>query len=318
MPIDYNNFLTSLLNYNKIKLVKEERAGWLKRESSKRFEIPYKNLEKYKASFIDFSGDKVVIGKNEELTNKQLIDVETNLRKFMPWRKGPFNIFGIDIDAEWQSNRKWNRLKNYLPDLKGKVVADIGSNNGYYMFKMAELKPELVIGFDPTIQYYYTFKSLNAMAGCENLQFELLGVEHIHFFEDTFDVIFLMGILYHHPSPIDLLKNVKKALKKDGVLILETQGIPGEGAYALFPEKRYAKVPGTYFVPTVECLQNFMKRSGFRDFEIFCSHDMNSIEQRKTDWMVYESYEDFLDPLDSTKTIEGYLAPIRIYLKANN
>ena len=34
-------------------------------------------------------------------------------------------------------------------------------------------------------------------------------------------------------------------------------------------------------------------------------------EQRKTELMITESLEDFLDPTDPTKTIEGYQAPTR-------
>jgi tRNA (mo5U34)-methyltransferase len=34
-------------------------------------------------------------------------------------------------------------------------------------------------------------------------------------------------------------------------------------------------------------------------------------EQRATDWMTFESLEDFLDPEDHSKTIEGHPAPLR-------
>jgi len=312
----YSSFLSSLKYIEEIKTLQNERNKWLERDSSKRFQIPYSVLSKYKAKYLDFSKDRIVIGAPDEISPNDKKIVKNALKEFMPWRKGPFSVFGIDIDAEWQSDRKWNRIKSYLPDFKDKVIADIGCNNGYYMFKMAELNPELVIGFDPTVHYYYTFKSLNKIAGCDNLQFELLGVEHLHLFPDTFDVIFLMGILYHHQSPIELLKKVMIALKKGGALILETQGIPGKESVALFPEKRYAKVPGTYFVPTVNCLENFVKRAGFKEILTFDFHKMNNIEQRKTDWMTFQSYDDFIDNKDNNKTIEGYPAPIRIYLKA--
>jgi tRNA (mo5U34)-methyltransferase len=83
---------------------------------------------------------------------------------------------------------------------------------------------------------------------------------------------------------------------------------------ALFPEKTYAKVPGTYFVPTGTCLRNWMQRAGFADVKIFCSHPMSSAEQRRTGWMVFESYSDFLDPGDPSLTVEGYPSPYRVFL----
>jgi tRNA (mo5U34)-methyltransferase len=39
-------------------------------------------------------------------------------------------------------------------------------------------------------------------------------------------------------------------------------------------------------------------------------------EQRKTEWIDTQSLEDFLDPNDPEKTIEGYPAPKRVYIKA--
>ena len=107
------------------------------------------------------------------------------------------------------------------------------------------------------------------------------------------------------------------AMSPGGTLIVESQGIPGEEAMALFPEKTYAKVPGTYFVPTANCIKNWMSRAGFENVEIFFSHPMSSEEQRRTDWMTFESYEDFIDPQNPQLTIEDYPAPIRVFLRGN-
>ena len=85
---------------------------------------------------------------------------------------------------------------------------------------------------------------------------------------------------------------------------------------ALFPERTYAKVPGTWFVPTASCLHNWLARAGFTNIKCFCSHPMSSVEQRKTEWMVFESYQDFIDKQNPELTIEGYPAPWRVFLKA--
>ena len=280
-----------------------------------RFREPYEAIRHLRAGHLDLSGDAVTIGTADELGQADQEKVEKTLRAFMPWRKGPWSVFGIDIDAEWRSFRKWDRLLPELPDLTGKIIADIGSNNGYYMFRMAAQQPKLVLGFEPYLQHYFAFQTLNQLAGLENLHTELLGVEHLGLFENSFDVIFLMGILYHRISPIESLREIHKAMRPGGTLIVESQAIPGEESTALFPEKTYAKVPGTWFVPTGPCLANWLKRAGFQDVKIFCSHPMNSDEQRKTDWMTFESYSDFIDPADPGKTIEGYPAPLRVFVK---
>ncbi len=290
--------------------VNQNKKGFL------RYRKPFEDLRQFPARTVNCDTDWVTIGSDEERTKTELHEVKSHLQSFIPWRKGPFSIFGIDVDSEWQSHRKWQRLVDFLPDMEGKFVADIGCSNGYYMFRMIPHKPAIVIGFEPSIQHYYCFKALNSMAGIEKLHIDLLGVEQLPLFSECFDVLFLMGIIYHRSSPIECLRDIFSSLRPGGTLILESQAIPGEEELALFPAKTYAKVPGTYFVPTGSCLVNWLNRAGFSDINLFCQHPMSSIEQRRTDWMTFESYADFIDPSDKSKTTEGYPAPDRVFIRA--
>ncbi len=290
--------------------VNQDKKGFL------RYRRPALELARYNAVHVDCSKDTVIIGRADEVDDHDRLRIEEQLRAFMPWRKGPFSVFGIDIDAEWRSERKWQRLLPTLPDLAGKVVADIGCNNGYYMFRMSAARPRLVLGFEPSVQHYYCFQALNGMARNPFLHVDLLGVEHLPLFRECFDVIFLMGVIYHRPSPIDTLRDILTALKPGGSLILESQAIPGDQPVALFPDETYAKVPGTYFVPTGACLSNWLKKAGYVGIDLFCSHPMSSSEQRQTPWMTFESFADYIDGDDPTQTVEGYPAPWRIFARA--
>lgn len=296
----------------------QERHRWVNQDKKGflRYRTPMLEMAKFSADHVDCTGDVVTIGKKEEISTEEQQHIKKQLQAFMPWRKGPFDVFGIDIDAEWRSERKWQRLQSHLPDLEGKVIADIGCNNGYYMFRMAAHRPRFVLGLEPSVQHYYCFKALNAMAGFSNMEIDLLGVEHMNLFPATFDVIFLMGVIYHRASPMDVLRDILSALRPGGTLIIESQAIPGEEPYALFPEKTYAKAPGSYFIPTGKCLINWLSRAGFTDIELFNSHPMTENEQRRTEWMNFESYSNYIDPQDSSKTVEGYPAPLRIFLSA--
>ncbi len=304
---------------DRIRLLLEEKSLWINQDKKGflRYRDPMRSVQHLRASSCDFTGDVVRIGTAADLLPDEHQLVHSVLRGFMPWRKGPFSVFGINIDAEWRSERKWNRIVPELPDLSGKTIADIGCNNGYYMFRMASKQPEFVLGFEPYVQHYYTFNTLNTFAGQNQLQVELLGIEHLNLFPECFDVIFCLGILYHRPSPIEALRDLHTALKPGGCLIVESQAIPGSDPVALFPMQTYAKVPGTWFVPTAACLRNWLARAGFRDVHFFCEHPMSSEEQRPTSWMTFESYEDFIDKHNPTRTIEGYPAPLRIFFRAN-
>lgn len=302
----------------RLKRLLAEKTAWIGQEKKGflRYRTPLQKVLHLRASSCDFSGDVVRIGTADDIAANERQLVHEVLRGFMPWRKGPFSVFGIDIDAEWRSERKWNRLVAELPDLSGKVVADIGCNNGYYMFRMAHYQPALVLGFEPYVQHYYTFNTLNTFAGQRQLRVELLGIEHLSLFPESFDVIFCLGILYHRPSPLDALRDLHTALKPGGILIVESQALPGTEPVALFPQATYAKVPGTWFVPTASCLHNWLTRTDFAHVRLFCDHAMSSEEQRRTAWMNFESYEDFIDKDNPAFTIEGYPAPRRVFLKA--
>ncbi|MDK9706688.1 MAG: tRNA 5-methoxyuridine(34)/uridine 5-oxyacetic acid(34) synthase CmoB [Desulforhopalus sp.] len=315
--MDYLASLPSSANFDAILQESSKRHNWVNQDKKGflRYREPALQLAQYRAGHVDCTGDQVIIGSAEEMTDQKRLIVTDKLKAFMPWRKGPFSVFGIDIDAEWRSERKWQRLVPALPNLSGKVIADIGCNNGYYMFRMTPAQPKLVLGFEPSVQHYYCFKALQGMAGCPGLDIDLLGVEHLALFPSCFDVVFLMGVIYHRPSPVDTLRDIHTALKPGGTLLVESQAIPGEAPMALFPKDTYAKVPGTYFVPTGACLCNWMTKAGFVDVSLFCQHPMSSAEQRRTEWMTFESYSDFITPGNPDLTLEGYPAPWRIFVK---
>ena len=155
-----------------------------------------------KTEYIQLKDSEVSIGHPEELNSEQHLLLENALQSFIPWKKGPFKIFGHSIDSEWQSNLKWDRIQRFMPDLRGKIIADIGCNNGYYLFRMASHKPKLALGIEPVAKHKICFDFLANMTSIRSLQFEPLGVEHIDYFPKFFDVVFCLGILYHQLDPV--------------------------------------------------------------------------------------------------------------------
>jgi tRNA (mo5U34)-methyltransferase len=72
-----------------------------------------------------------------------------------------------------------------------------------------------------------------------------------------------------------------------------------------------------WFLPSCATLESWLKKCGFEDPRTVDLDTTSLDEQRRTDWMRYESLVDFLDPDDPTKTIEGHPAPKRAVLVAN-
>lgn len=247
------------------------------------------------------------------LTAEQKQAIEVALKTFIPWKKGPFNIFGTAIDAEWRSDLKWQRLEPSLGRLTGQTICDIGSHNGYFMFRMLDHQPKCIIGLEPFAKLHFAFDMLKSWIPQQPVWQEMLGVENIDLFEKCFDTIFCLGILYHHTDPVGILRKIRKALKANGRLILDCQGIPGEDSSALVPKNRYCGARGIWFLPTQSCLHNWVKRSGFQSVSTIFAEPLSTNEQRPTAWAPIKSLANFLHPQQPNLTIEGYPAPWRFY-----
>ena len=295
-----------------LETLREERKKWLTWKNILPYQEAIKNLPQYENVEVSL-GDRVEV-TIANLSPEDATQIKETALLMKPWRKGPFQINDLFIDSEWQSQIKYNLLEPHF-DLKDKIVGDIGCNNGYYLFRMLNHVPKKLIGFDPSAIYYSQFQFINHFIKSD-IVYELLGVEHVEFYEHKFDVLFCLGVLYHRSDPVMMLKSLFKGLHKGGELILDTFMIDGEGEMCLTPKDRYSKIPNIYFVPTVPALINWCHRAGFEKVEILETMVTEHNEQRKTEWIDTQSLEDFLDPNDASKTVEGYPAPKRVYIKA--
>jgi len=284
--------------------------------------LGWKNIKPYWEAILALPSPSTVeikLGNSVEIIISGLTDEDEkniyNSAKLMhPWRKGPFQLSKTFIDSEWRSNLKYDLLRPHF-DLKDKIVGDIGCNNGYYLFRMMEDNPKRLVGFDPSAIPFCQFKFLNHFIKSD-IVFELLGVEHVEFYEHKFDTLFCLGVLYHRADPIGMLKSLYKGLNQGGELILDTFMIDGEEDVCLTPRDRYSKMNNIYFIPTVSALKNWCYRAGFEEIEVLAMVKTEHEEQRKTEWIQTQSLNDFLDKNDQNKTVEGYPAPKRVYIKA--
>lgn len=262
--------------------------------------------------------DTVTLGSKQDLSLTLQQHLKTQLLAFSPWRKGPYNLFGVFIDTEWRSDWKWQRLEDHIAPLHNRLVLDVGCGNGYHCWRMLGAGAKRVIGIDPMLlnvmqfQVIKSFYDHNAPIDVLPLAIEALP-ENLH----CFDSVFSMGVLYHRRSPIDHLFELRNLLKSGGELILETLIIDGELGDTLLPENRYAQMRNVWFLPSCDTLISWLNRCGFKNSRVVDVSPTSTQEQRATEWMRFHSLQDFLDPSNPLLTCEGLPAPKRAIVIAN-
>jgi tRNA (mo5U34)-methyltransferase len=234
-----------------------------------------------------------------------------------PWRKGPFELDGVTIDAEWRSNLKWHRLKGAIAPLDDRAILDVGCGNGYYATQMSDAGARVVIGVDPTILYIMQFLAVAHFLRPEQVFALPLRLDELPQNARKFDTVFSMGVLYHQRSPLDHLRQLKGMLRQGGQLVLETIFVPGEESFARTPPERYARMRNVWLLPTVAELTTWLKRTGFVDIDVVDQSLTTTDEQRSTEWMQFESLRESLDADDPEWTVEGWPAPRRVIVVAN-
>ena len=233
------------------------------------------------------------------------------LQALHPWRKGPLQLFGVDIDTEWRSDWKWDRVLPHLSPLEGRTVLDVGCGNGYHCWRMAGAGAALVIGIDPMLLYTLQYWAVRRYLPAAPVHVLPRGLEALPGKLQAFDTVFSMGVFYHRRSPFDHLLELRNCLRPGGELVLETLVVDGVEGFALVPRQRYARMPNVWFLPAGNTMLAWLEKAGYTSIRMVDSIVTSITEQRSTSWMRFESLAESLDPQDPSRTIEGYPAPER-------
>lgn len=265
--------------------------------------------------------ERVRIGTAGDCSSAEQDQLRLALQGLIPWRKGPFELFGVHIDTEWRSDWKWDRLRQHIAPLQGRTILDVGCGNGYHCFRMAGEGARLAVGVDSQLAYAMQFRMIKHYVPDVPVFVLPVTLEsalaQLPEEPAAFDSVFCMGVLYHRRSPIDHLLQLKACLRPGGELILETLVVDGPEGFALTPQDRYGRMANVWFVPSCATLLNWLQRCGFQNARVVDVSVTTVEEQRTTQWMRFQSLADCLDPLDPSRTVEGLPAPKRAVLLAN-
>ena len=242
------------------------------------------------------------------------ISLRRALMSLHPWRKGPFNFFGVEVDAEWRSDQKWTRVADDI-DFDGRRILDVGGGNGYFGWRMVDAGARSVATMDTTPLFAAQFASIARYMDGRHQFLCGRDEEFPSSVHPGMDICVSMGVLYHVRSPVDHLRRLFGWTRRGGRLLLETMFVDGE-ASMLIPPNRYARMRNVWMIPSIDVIANMMRRCGWDQIEILDRSATTINEQRRTEWMQFESLSCGVRGDPPEATIEGLPPPKRVVLTA--
>lgn len=298
-------------DYDAHAVVRASRKAWriLRRSAH------WNGLRKRIASFLEANGSALYVKRDSPVITAELPasvplqELESLCLDLLSWRTGPYQLGDLFLDTEWRSFKKWERIAPLLPPLQGKRIVDVGCSNGYFLHKLSTLNPSLIIGCDPIERCWLQFALLQGILQTPNVAFLPIGLLDLASFPSFFDLVLCMGVIYHQRDHALATQRIFEATKPGGYAILESLVVNQEPPLTITPPDRYAKMRNAWTIPSSHSLRKLFEGVGFTEVSVHSYGPLTIDEQRSTPFAPYESLSDFLDPNDSTRTVEGHPAP---------
>ena len=317
LPDFFYNYLHELPVGNRDRLLQVAEDILLKKGNLSTYITLLNELPKFDGVELSENGRINLDLSTKSINDENLKKIKNTVLRLIPWRKGPFNFFGCEVDAEWNSAVKWHRLASRIEDLRERLVLDVGSGNGYFAFRMMLEGARAVLCLEPSLQSFVQFRFCKHFLLDKPVEMLPLRSEHVRFEKRMFDTVFSMGVLYHNREPKNHLEDLRRYLRLGGQLVLDTLIDSADRPSILVPTGRYASMRNVWCVPSKQMVLDWLSESGFNDPHCIDISTTTVAEQRSTEMMPYHSLTDGLDQMDTSVTIEGYERPVRGIFLAN-
>jgi len=207
---------------------------------------------------------------------------------------------------------KWLQIAGHIPeDLTGWRVLDVGCNAGFYSFELAK-RGAKVTAIDVDERYLKQARWAAEKFGLQDsVDFHQMGVYDVARWEESFDLVWFMGVFYHLRYPLLALDLLAQRTRR--IMMFQTLTMPGNTVYEdtrdrpiterepfldpgwpkmAFIEHRFADDPTNWWVANHAACEAMLRSSGLRvvgrpaDEIYLCEPDPNASKDWNTDGMV--------------------------------
>jgi len=193
---------------------------------------------------------------------------------------------GIDIQAIHET--RWRMLGDCLdarlgPERDGLTALDLASHQGWFALKMAQSGFGRVLGVDAREAHVEDSRLIKGIYGLDTLSFEQGDVHALDPATlGTFDVVLMLGLLYHLENPVGALRVCRSLCRR--LCVIETQIVPGMTGFVDYGGYRFvrplkgsfgvidetddthgpeASITGICLVPSLDVLLWILQKVGF-------------------------------------------------------
>lgn len=183
--------------------------------------------------------------------------------------------------------RFWVSIAPHVPeDLTGWTALDVGCNAGFYTFELAR-RGAAVTAIDLDPHYLQQARWAASVFGLEEkIEFRQMQVYELARFDEQFDLVWYMGVLYHLRYPLLSLDILSRKTRQ--LMMFQTMTMPGgepftappdleldrreEMLHAGWPkmafiENRVAGDPTNWWAPNHTCVEAMLRSCGLQVLE---------------------------------------------------
>lgn len=218
--------------------------------------------------------------KRESINNKDLGRIVLKIKKVLKSINNSYiqHRYGGEIKPSctigniitrllYLRRKKIDRAYRHIPKVKANsTLLDIGCGSGEYLQLPKTIGWEVLgVDFD---------KSAIKIANTNNIKCVLGDVENVEKMGVKFDVITLSHVIEHVHNPEKLLLNIKKLLKPDGLIWIETPNLKSVG-HKVFKKSWAGLEPPRHLVLfNWSSLESLLKKCGFNSFVRYPRNDL--------------------------------------------